>query len=429
MPKARHWAFTIQRGNLLGKISTLDDWFTEAQHFTREVKYLVYQMEVAPNTGTEHIQGFVSFTTQKRESTLANHFGKVHAACFQVMLKNATPWDNKLYCTKEASRKPGTVPFEYGQIPTGAKEAEQADKSKLCQFIDIMRDQSMSKAIELMPDTFVRNCNGLEKLNGIYQGDKIPQIREVTVYVACGDSGAGKSWWANTFDTRENTFSVPDIRHKERLNIDGYQGQRTLLIEDYDGAIEFRSLLKMLDIYKSQFNTKGSMAWGAWDTVIITTNVHASRWYDDRVDPWGLADKSPLKRRIHFMLEFTGMWPNAMVSVNGDPPTPTSWLHDRAATEAARADGAEPADGGASTSPAVPAVPVPSNPAVAPNKSDAWKNSDGEDDMLEHQIQDLDFLKDLSPFNFEGGEDADAYLNGLDGDTEPKNSRDLFGFY
>jgi len=327
--KCKHYAFTIWPQNLNGKFSNVQEWFSFAKDRTNGVKYLVYQQEIAPTTQQVHIQGFVSWQTQKTPATTANHFGGIDKECFQKMKKGSTPWANKVYCTKDSDRVPGTEFFEFGELPL-PNGKDDPDKSKLDQFIDLMKTGTLGQAIEAMPSTFVRNCNGLAKLDQIYSAARIPVVRKVEVFVCYGPPGSGKSWFAQTFDTPENTFAIPDIRHKERLNLDGYANQRTLLIEDYDGAIEFRSLLRMLDVYKAQFNTKGATIWSAWETVIITSNVYPGHWYDDRVDPWGLQDQSPLRRRITVMMEFKGKWPTSTCSVDGGPETDVSFLNNRA---------------------------------------------------------------------------------------------------
>jgi len=313
--KARHYAFTVQEGNLNGKFSSLMEWTLFARDRTAGIKYMVWQIETAPSTGTLHVQGFLTWQGQKTPATTANHFGGIDKECFQKMNKNATPWDNKVYCTKEGGL-PGSQ-FEYGDAPVpGEKPA--ADESRLDAFIRLMQSDGFSAAFDNDPSTYVRSHSGLEKAKAIYAGRKIPPVRKVTVYVCYGASGSGKSYWANNFDTPENTFAVPDIKVKERMNLDGYDGQRTLIIEDYDGAIEFRSLLRLLDVYKAQFNTKGGMVYGAWDTVILTSNLYPAHWYDDRTDPWGLEEKGPLQRRIHHFLEFKGSFEKGTGSVSLD---------------------------------------------------------------------------------------------------------------
>jgi len=406
--QCKHYAFTVWPNNLNNKFSSLHEWFDFAKDRTAGVKYLVMQLEMAPSTKLVHVQGFVSFQQTKRVNVVANHFGGIDKEAFQKMKKGATPWDNKVYCTKEDSRLPGFVPFEYGEVPQpGEKPA--ADESRLEAFIKAMDKDGLNHAMDNDPSTYVRSHSGLDKLAGIYQGRKIPQVREVTVYVAFGaTTGSGKSWFAHHWDSVDHTFPVPDIRHKERLNLDGYTGQRTLLLEDYDGAIEFRSLLRMLDVYKAQFNTKGGMVWGAWDTVIITTNVHPSLWYDDKVDPWGITDHSPLRRRIDFLLEFSGTWPTSKVSVNGEKATPTTWLHDRAATEAARKELA-----GDESSAALSTASASSNPPAAQCESPTVEQLVEEVEQADQALEN-DFIGrwgPRSPLRFDRTEEGERFLN------------------
>jgi len=440
--QCKHYAFTVWPNNLNNKFATVKEWFEFAKDRTAGVKYLVMQLEVAPTTKQVHAQGFVSFQQTKRINVVANHFGGVDKEVFQKMKKGATPWDNKVYCTKQDSRLAGCVPFEYGEVPQpGEKPA--ADESRLEAFIKAMDKDGLTTAMDNDPSTYVRSHSGLDKLAGIYQGRKIPQVREVTVYVAYGaTSGSGKSWFAHTWDSVEHTFPVPDLRHKERLNLDGYTGQRTLLLEDYDGEIEFRSLLRMLDKYKAQFNTKGGMVWGVWDTVIITSNKHPSRWYDDSVDPWGLTDHSPLRRRIDFLLEFSGVWPTSKVSVNGEKATATTWLHNRAATEAARKEelasdeSAAPAAGG-STSSNPPAAPGPTFESVGDALIVGWEQPESPTveqlvEEWEQQDQALqnDFIQRFgprSPLRFDRTDETERFLlQGEEGDGLADDGWNLF---
>jgi len=467
--KCKHYAFTIFVGKLNGKFSSVEEWFEFAKDRTNGVKYLVMQRELAPTTGELHIQGFLSWQTQKTPATTANHFGGVIPECFQKMTKGSTPWANKVYCTKEESRVPGTLPFEYGELPL-PNGKEDPDKSKLDTFIEIMKHKSLHEAIEEMPSTFVRNCNGLAKLDQIYSAARIPWVRPVDVFVCYGPPGSGKSWFAQSWDVPDHTFAVPDIRHKERLNLDGYAGQRTLLIEDYDGAIEFRSLLRMLDVYKAQFNTKGATVWSAWETVIITSNVYPGRWYDDQCDPWGLQDQSPLRRRITRMLEFKGKWPSSTVSVDGGEFVDVSILNNRVecqamALESSSASGAVPGPTSADASttglaaPASSAQSVPNGPCqrdlsefgfydktvaqdidglTAEDLLDEWELKDREEqaalEELKQQYEHVanDFIthaldkRDLSPLVFEYNAEAEAeLLNGEAGDGEPDNGKPL----
>jgi len=330
--QCKHYAFTVWPANLNGKFDSVQTFFTYAKDRTASVKYLVMQLEVAPTTQQVHVQGFVSFQTTKRVAVVANHFGGIDKECFQKMKKGSTPWANKVYCTKEDSRLAGSVPFEYGETPT-ANGKDDPEKSKLDCFIEIMQTQSLAAAIKEMPSTYVRNCNGLKELDAIYCADRIPRIRRVNVIVCWGPTGTGKSWFAASFDP-EHSYSLPDVTVKDRTNFGNYKGQRTLVIEEFQGEIPCNTLLTMCDGYRREYNTKGGWVWSAWDTVIITSNTYPGYWYDDRRDNWGPSGGSPLQRRIDSLMEFKGRWPSSTVSNNGGPDIDVSMLSNRAEMEA-----------------------------------------------------------------------------------------------
>jgi len=421
MPQARHWAFTIWAGNLLGDIKTIDDWYREAQSFTNGVKYLVFQIEIAPNTGQEHIQGFVSFAGQKRPSTLKNHFGKVSPECFQVMKKGATPWDNKLYCTKEDSRKPGTVPFEFGQVPTGVSEAEEM--SKLDQFIELCKATHKFHAISTYPATYIRHCNGIDRWWSIFERSRASKEREVDIIVCYGNPGSGKSRFAHQFDSSNNTFVFPALEFKQRLNLDGYQGQRTVIIDDYEGQIDYGTFKNLTDRYVYDFNTKGSMVLGTWTTMIITSNVHPNRWYEGK-DHWGIRgtpSQSALQRRYNNVWWFDGVLQPDCTGVtvhdhdNGISCDWTQLLN----WQATYGDESPPANAGAQAQ-------ASSNPPVAPVNED-WDV--GEMELLWADLErprSRDPTPDPSPFEFDYCSETERLLNGEDGEEEPQDGVNLF---
>lgn len=72
---------------------TLKGWLTE------QSKYACLQKEVAPTTGTQHIQGYFNL---KKKSTMKSIQKKLSHAGIQLALINAngTPAQNRVYCSK-----------------------------------------------------------------------------------------------------------------------------------------------------------------------------------------------------------------------------------------------------------------------------------------------------------------------------------------
>lgn len=75
-------------------IRILKEWLEE------NCKYACFQKEVAPTTGTRHLQGYISLKKKARMTTIQKKFGVLE---IQLALINAngTPLDNRTYCSKE----------------------------------------------------------------------------------------------------------------------------------------------------------------------------------------------------------------------------------------------------------------------------------------------------------------------------------------
>ena len=107
----------LQQGHILNEEETIEEWESKVRGMDlTSVKYLVFQQEVGEQQGGHHIQGFISFEGPKRPTTIARMFG-LKPETFQTV--NGTPKQNRDYCSKEATRKPGCTTFEHGTIPDG----------------------------------------------------------------------------------------------------------------------------------------------------------------------------------------------------------------------------------------------------------------------------------------------------------------------
>ena len=309
-PYQKHWAFTVWPGHLINH-SNLEEWEAFAKTKTDGVRYVVWQHELGKEGG-HHIQGFITMSLKKRASYLGNLF-QLKPESFQAKKPAATPADNRAYCTDESKRLEGTEPYEFGEIPRTAEQMAP----KLETFVDTMKTQGLKRAIEADPVTYIRNCNGIKDYDRVLKRQRVEQqvIRSVEVIVVWGDAGSGKSHWATTWDTPDNCYEVPDIKRGERLNLDGYNGERTIILEDYDGQIDYRTFLRMLDKYRVDFHTKGGMVPAEWDTVIITSNINPNQWYGNDKDPWYYEEGKvgPLQRRLSWIMRDEGIYPNSKV--------------------------------------------------------------------------------------------------------------------
>ncbi len=398
---------------------SLESWFEFAKANTAGVTYLIMQHEAGTKQEGHHIQGFITMATKKRPGPLGALF-QLNPNSFQVMKKNSTPQKNRAYCTDDTKRIKDTVFFEYGTVPG-------AEAPKLDTFIDLVKSQGLKRAIDSDPATYVRHCNGLQQLDYFYKKQKTEGRieRPVTVYTVWGDPGSGKSWFARNFDT-ESTYPLPDIEKGSRLNIDGYNMQRTLIIEDYQGEIPYRSLLKMLDVYEADFNTKGAYCPANWNYVIITANMHPCRWYDDRKDPWGTDMEGPLSRRVHYIIQAAGVYPNSTFTWTHEGKDVVMGPEEMPNREQVEANHSEQeSDASPTIVDEVPVVEATSN-AVPPAPVSDFLQMLEQDWEIQDEATGNDFLAGIHLAGHVDPFDPDGLTFGLDGDAEPGRSVDLF---
>ena len=99
--RARNYCFTVNHEPQ----RFYDKW--SHRDLTPEIQFMVFQLEVAPETGHLHVQGYLQLTKQlgyARVQTL------LRSRCHLEAAKGSAA-DNITYCTKEASRLDGPIPF------------------------------------------------------------------------------------------------------------------------------------------------------------------------------------------------------------------------------------------------------------------------------------------------------------------------------
>ncbi len=304
--RKKDYCFTIHAGNFGDK--------TEQQVIDTlkgtNCAYIVFQQETGGELGRDHLQGYVMFKSLK---TLAGAQAALGFPSCHMEQRNAPKISDAIkYCKKKDTRRPGCTPFEVGIEPM-----DQGMKRTLRDACDLAKQQGIKRVAMDMPEEYVRYHAGLGKLANIAAEDKLPDWRDVTVIVVVGDSGCGKSWFAEHYDDRDNTYPMAD---SDPVWVDGYWGQRTIVVEEMDAQMPFRFLLRLLDGYRLNMPTKGGFIWGEHTTVIITSNTPPDRWYNDGIaNTWSFDLQhmvaGPLQRRINSIHTGTGVYPNAVWDV------------------------------------------------------------------------------------------------------------------
>ncbi len=308
--RKKDYVFTIHSGNFGNKTEqeVLDT--LKATNCT----YIVFQQETGGSLGRDHIQGYVMFKTLKTLKAAQSALG--FPSCHMEERNAPNVSDAIKYCKKEDTRR--AMWQEYGIEPM-----DQGKKRGLMDAIDIARTKGFKRAMLDVPEVTIRYARGLREYAHVAAGERIPQSRPVKVYYVWGDSGTGKSWWANTlFDTPDNTYTTTDM--PDKIWMGNYAGERTLVIEEFESLCNHSILKCMLEGYKMEFQTKGGFVWSEWDTVILTSNVDPMLAYDPKINWWSVlpTPPGPFQRRFATGGIHHGTGNFEMGNSSFDPPLP-----------------------------------------------------------------------------------------------------------
>ena len=187
--------------------------------------------------------------------------------------------ENDTYCTKDGKyNKLGD-----GYIVQGQRTDLEQIKKKIddgCKMIEVANDHF---------GDFIRYHSGLFKYKQLIEKEKRKEFRQVNVEVIWGKTGTGK--------TKKAVEKDPNYYKIEGKNLnwwDGYEGEKTLIIDEYDNDVNITQMLNILDGYQLRLAIKGGFTYANWTKVIITSNINPINWHQNAKDE----HKKALMRRI-----------------------------------------------------------------------------------------------------------------------------------
>lgn len=269
-----------------------------------KTSYLTYQREICPKTKKEHWQGYAEFTGKKTFSAAqkALKIGKSH-----MEPRKGTPKEAADYCQDEEKRKPETEFFEFG---TRRPEPEQGKRNDIHDLRDAMIFGDMegnTKSItEIMLSdnhvtTLARFGRFAERCNMYALKLKTREFRHVEVILHWGERRTGKT--RIPYEEGAHIFDP----HKDEW-WDGYDGEQTILIDEFYGQLPAERLLRLLDGYQCRLPIKGGFTYAEWTKVYITCNVPPENWWVvNGYDPVPAEVRAALMSRITKRVEFKQM--------------------------------------------------------------------------------------------------------------------------
>lgn len=206
--------------------------------------YICYGLEVAPDTGTKHIQGYIELNQAQRFTYLHKYFnftrnGKLNK--FHIDIANGTAEQNKKYTSKDGDF------YEFGEPLT------QGARSDLREIKAAIKEDP--KSLKAVVDEYGNNYQQLKYAEALpkYYLPERNSDTPPTVYWIFGSTGIGKTKMVS------DTFSDICYVSTYKWLGTGYNQNECFLLDDFrEFDLPFQTLLKITDRYPFTLEMKGS---------------------------------------------------------------------------------------------------------------------------------------------------------------------------
>lgn len=256
MSRSRNWVWTLNN-------FTPEDVATLA---TLPCSYVCAGEEIAPTTGTPHLQGFIAFSTQKVMPKKL-----IPGAHFEVM--KGTQEQAIAYCQKDG------VFHEYGVRPKSSKQKGLDEKERWADIRKLAIAGDFETLGEKYPKESVLYDKNLERVYAKRPREIETIDGEMPHFWFYGAPGTGKSR-----DARAR-FPGAYIKNPNTKWWDGYDGEENVIIDDFDKyqVSQGGDLKRWLDRYPFQAEAKGSQMMIRPKVIIITSNYHPTEIWEDPI--------------------------------------------------------------------------------------------------------------------------------------------------
>lgn len=297
--RSRHFRFTFNN-------YTEEDIKTMIEAFINDgVIYYIFGKEIAPTTGTPHLQGHISYRHPRSWEAVKKRFSqRISWRTSEIPNKSAE------YCKKDGNYT------EWGEAPKG-----RGKRTDICAVKEVIeKGGGMKDVIETT--TSYQALRTAEILLKYKEKKRNWKTRVLWFY---GDTGCNKTRMANEL-MPEAWWSGKNLKWFE-----GYDAHKHVIIDDFrKDFCTFHELLRILDRYEYRIEVKGSSRQFVPEHIIITCPSHPADLYDGRTNE----DIQQLLRRIDEIWLFKKEGPRLM---------PTAQVHST-----------EVGEGNTSTSPTNP---------------------------------------------------------------------------
>lgn len=226
----------------------------------QKLSYFAYGAETCPTTGRKHLQAFAYAINSLTLAAWKKIFPSAH-----IERMHGTFAQNEKYCSKQSNLT------SFGVAPQS--NGKRRDLTTVCERI--LAGESLKDVSADYPTVYVQYHNGLRSLRDLhsepYEHDT---VRGTWIW---GVAGAGKSHYART--KFEDRYIKPQNKW-----FDGYRGQKSIILEDYDCG---KCLGHYLKIWADRWSCTGEVKGGTVQLqhhyFVVTSNYSIEEMFPDDV--------------------------------------------------------------------------------------------------------------------------------------------------
>ena len=302
---ASDWLLTLHNYTP-GDLAQLASLTKLTNHDDPDLFHFVWQEELAPTTGTPHVQGFLQFSRTRTIHWVRKWLNLETMPFLRQRNLEDDPKKKSDYCKDHAKRAPngkhgekgvvrprirGKETHEPNQTPAdgggegavvsrkrGPAKGTRGGNGVLAEVTDrLLRGDDPSLLRRLYPTLWVQFGRGLDSLAASIQQ---PRTGSTEVVLLLGARGAGKSSYVRA--------SFPDAYWVSPPNKPGgpiwypsYKGEKTIVYDDFDGYVDVGSMLRICDGHPFIVQSKGSTFQLQANKVVFTSTQFPSDWWPD----------------------------------------------------------------------------------------------------------------------------------------------------
>lgn len=263
--RVRFWCFTVFLPDL-NEPGTEDPPDGLNPELWPGCRYCIYQLEMS-DTGRLHYQGYADFKNPITRGGIQKLEGMETA---HLEPRRGTDDQARNYCLKEDTRVDG--PFEFGQF---VASGQRTDCEAVHKYWEDHPEATSYDMYQKFPRYGFYHGGNLERIEKWKEERKPPRKFKTKVTFLYGESGCGKTRWAEAYTADKKTFSKePDSKW-----FDGYRGEEITIIDDFKGEINYTKMLRLMDRYACKVEVKGGTKEFVSKEIVLTASMPPWDWY------------------------------------------------------------------------------------------------------------------------------------------------------